>query len=1047
VYEVEKRLYDVTPTFATLVYDFSELTFSVDQQNRYGDLNQQQFKSYLSDNNIVGAFANVTYNPSNAFTWNYLNCIITTPPRSGVVTSASCWQQLYTNWFGTPYPHLEPWKLAGFTDKPAAWDATYADPTLTRRWTTTMWSDIMSGTVVGSTGIVYAYVPVNTTSLTIAGGYKPDDLLPPYYNTASSQRSLFTNLSTEIVAPAAGYAYGDSGPVEWSWSVSGFHVYDPSLIAIKMQPVRFMHYSFGVQFTRANNLQIATERCKVYSHRDVMFHGDIFDSNTIYLSRGINQWYVNYNRYCGYDTNRDFRSLWALWSPKMTYQMSGIIDTDTFDITNKFFDIVPQDYNIVLANAGIIDDMWVDGFEISLLSVPPSLMQHNNESAWKMELDTLSPSARSLSYYGVRNYPYVVDVVNNVATIYRYNIVDILSESRTIDVIGDHVDDFQPSTSVVVSGVVGNDGTYTVQSSAYNIATNTTRITTVEVPPLSTVGGVVDIPSKVLPWETGQVLYLASSQQMPSPVVAQQDYYFIKLNDRQFRLAESVAEASSNTPLVFLTPGTGTLTVGQVNSSYYVFGGASVSQQLWYHFVLDKNIVHTITPPFSLSGIQRLGNLVDGYIAYQNDRNIVYNLPAARELDPDTNRSLSWQVETERFIDWAYRFRNTGTIITDRYEYTVEGTLPTSIKFTAMVPSWTSNVPVSFTTSGSLPAPLLPNVQYYLIATGTPGVYTVSVAQTASSLSTVSLTSTGSGTLWVSQYAPTTTFPSFEMNPSRNNIWIDTPRGVVSNVVDGPYPDIRVKQTIFDQYGRPITADKLLVFRQDKQTRIQIMDQIANDQVPPSIASSDPYAYIHVGGAHLFVEGYEHVLLLNDYTVTGDLMYDQFIGLNSPRFNVDYYEKTDYSMRPTLGGYYLIGNEFKRNMEGQTTDMSLYYDAFGLPENSPVAKYARALVGYTGRMNFLDLINVNSKSQFIFYRGMVQQKGSINSVNAYINSRRFLDAQVDEFWAWKVAEFGDSRPKVYPQIKLYATDANLPTIKLEFKASYCDGAVCVLIHL
>jgi hypothetical protein len=271
-----------------------------------------------------------------------------------------------------------------------------------------------------------------------------------------------------------------------------------------------------------------------------------------------------------------------------------------------------------------------------------------------------------------------------------------------------------------------------------------------------------------------------------------------------------------------------------------------------------------------------------------------------------------------------------------------------------------------------------------------------------------------------------------EINPSRNNVWINTPRGVVSNIVDGPYPDIRVQQTIFDQYGRPLTPDKLLVYRQDKQTRIQVMNAIANDQVPASVALSDPYSYLHIGGAHLFVEGYEHVLLLNDYAVSGSLIYDQFIGLNASRFNVDYYEKNDYSMRPTLGGYYLIGNEFKRNMEGQTTDMSLYYDAFRLPEKSPVAKYSRGLVGYSGRMNFLDMINVNSKSQFIFYRGMIQQKGSVNSVNAYINSRRFLDAQVDEFWAWKVAEFGDSRPKQYPQLKLYATDGQKPNIRFQF---------------
>jgi hypothetical protein len=99
-----------------------------------------------------------------------------------------------------------------------------------------------------------------------------------------------------------------------------------------------------------------------------------------------------------------------------------------------------------------------------------------------------------------------------------------------------------------------------------------------------------------------------------------------------------------------------------------------------------------------------------------------------------------------------------------------------------------------------------------------------------------------------------------------------------------------------------------------------------------------------------------------------------------------------------------------------------------------VAKHARSMLGFKGRTTPMDLLNVNPPSQFLFYRGMIQAKGSVDSVKAYINSRRFIDAKIDEFWAWKIAEFGDSRRRVYPEVNVFTTDTLIDDIRLEFLA-------------
>jgi len=1127
--EVENRLYAVTPVYDELVFDFDSLTPTVSEQAYFDEYTEEQFMAFVNERHIRAPFENVGYTPTNAFTWNYINSTITTPPTGAISPDrAASWQELYTRWYGTPYPHLEPWKLQGYTDKPSWWDAEYLDLSGTRRWiynhstTTGMWENIRVGLVplpydlpdgTPSTAVpgevrTYNYFSVNIADTTIAGNFNPDDLLPPYYSTVSIVvRSLFTSLAAEIVAPGANYVYGDGGPVEWLWTVSGEHVYDPLVIAFRMQPVRFLHYTFGPQFTRVNNLQVETALCQIYSHEDVLFHGDLYTGDQSYLVRGLNQWYVNYNRYVGYDTNKEFRVLWAEWDPLLAYQFSGIIDTSTFEITNKYYDVVAQDYNIVLANIGVIKDMWMDAFEVTVLNIPPAIVQYNNESSWRLELDNLASIPRTISYYDVKRYPFVVDVQTNTATIFQYNILTALPIAKLFEVEGDHVTQFTDGTQFDIINSSSNDGTYTVSGSAvYDPSTNRTRITVEETIPSTNTDGIIDFPNSILPWATGQLVFVTSSRILPAPLVQNQPVYLVVVNGRQFRVSDTPVGASILSPILavatgpmgafsiagnqtayfpsstafgvvgstgndgnytvsttlfdgtntvimvaqsvpnatvdgsiqnasfkWTTTGSGDLNVGEVDSSFTVFGSASLSNELWYHFALDNTKVRTFTPPYTIAGIQRMIDIIDGYQAYEKDLGVLYNLGLAGEVDPETGRAVSWQLEIERFIDWAFRLRRSRLSLSDRFGFVVNSLPNDELIFTGQIPQWTLGTQLLVSTTGTLPDPLQANVPYFYVPTATPGIFQLSTSRLISPTTIVDLVGNGSGTLLIAPYKRATSFPSMELNPARNNIWIDTPQGVLANVIQGPYADIRVQQTIFDQYSRPLTPDKLLVYRQDKQNRVSIRAAIPNDVVPPAISLADPYNYIHMGGAHFFLEGYEHIVLFNDYTVGNQIIYDQFFGLQTQRFGVDYYEKNDYTLRPTLGGYYLLSNKFYRNIEGQTTDMRKYYDTYDLNENTEVARRSRSLLGYrAGQSSFLDLLNTNSKTQFVFYRGMIQAKGSINSVKAYVNSRRFVDAKIDEFWAWKLADFGDSRPKIYPEIKLLATDGLLDDVRLEF---------------
>ena len=1034
--EIERRLYAVTPDLYP-VFDFSSLVSTPENQQQYNDLMFERFNAYVRAEEIRTPFVNTTYTPTNEFTWNYKQSVTTTPPASLTVESCSAWQELYTRWYNTPYPQLEPWKIQGYHDMPTWWNAEYQDPTGTRLWTNTMWNNLLNRVIpagrltpngVISTGatdtslVAYTYFSVNTAT---------DQLLPPYVAGATApNRSIFNDYA-EIVAPDADYAFGDFGPVEWQWSVSAQSAYDPSVVAFQMQPAAFLHAAFGPTYAIVDSLQVDALFKQVYSHEDALFHGDIYDVNKSYYVRGLNQWYVNYNRYTGYDTNGEFRQLWAGWDPKQTHQFGGIVDTSTLEISNKNFDVISSDYNIILANSGVLRDTWVDAFEVSLIGIPPAIVQYNNQSSWKLEIDSLASIPRTIQYYGTKTYPFNADPANNVMTAFNYNVVGSDSAAKRFYVSGDQTAEFTADRQFNVTQSTVNDGTYTVRLAVFEQSLNRTRINVNETVAASNDGGVIDITDTVLPWDRGDQIVFSSTKFLPAPLLPDTPYYIIPLSVRTFQVADNYNDALIGVPLTLTTRGDGTHIVAQLESSFFIYGGAGNSGERWYHYALDKTNVRTFVPPTPIQGMQSFINLIDGYAAHQVDtQNILYGVPEAQEPDPMTGRQIDWMVETERFIDWAYGLRQSRMVNSDSYAVSANP-LDNTLKFTNSIPMWRSGTMISLRATGALPVPLMENTPYYVVTTGTAGVIKVSTSSNALDTdSIVDLTTDGNGTITVSQFDQRRAYPRFELNPTRNNIFITTPTGVLANVVEGPYTDIRVQQTIFDQYNRPLQSDVLSIYRQDGRSRVNIMPELANDVDP--IYVGDPYNYIHIGGAHLFIEGYEHFLILNDYTVSDALIYDQFYGLWAKRFEVDYYEKEDYTLRPTLGGYFLIDGQFRRNFEGATVDMTEYYDTNALAEMSDVARYSRKLLGYNGKTDYLNLLGVNSKSQFMFYKGMIQSKGSINSVNAYTNSRRFLDAKVDEFWAWKVADFGDRRPKVYPEIKLFPTDSVLDDVRLEF---------------
>lgn len=1057
--EIETRLYNVCVGVLP-AYDYSTLTPNLSELAVYNNKRLKRFNEYVINQSVPAPFINVQYIQTDAFTWNYYTSLIYTPPQSlNIPNPAASWQTMYTNWYGTPYPQLEPWKLQGYHDKPTWWDLEYLDTTGARRWKFQyaptglglgigMWENIRTGKVptgrtypdgrisTGNTSIdgqslcTYIYFSVNIGNTSIVGGYESDDLLPPYYATSDvHNRSIFTNIN-QILSPSADYVFGDGNQIEWQWSVSSRYPYEQSIIAFQMQPVKFLRASFGPRYTLVDGLELDVTFNQVYSHVDALFHGDMVSATTTYEARGLNQWYVNFNRFGGFDTSDDFRALWVGWKPLLTYQFNGIIDTTTLDIANKHFDVINQDYNVVLTNSGAFKDLWVDAFNIGVLSIPPAILQYNNQNKWKLEINSLAAISREISYYDVKAYPFIVDTNLNQCHAYRYYIVGVDSVANRFYVAGDETDIFPTGEQIVVSGATLSNGIFSVLSSAYEPSNDRTRINVLQSITGSIADGVINVSSFEFPWATGTTVVLSSTKNLPSPLVPNTPYYIVNDGSQIFKLAETFSDSFNGIVIDIISMGTGINMVAEILSSFMVLGGESHSTDTWYHYALDKTKIRSMTPPHVINGLQTLINVIDGYAEHQHDAGIINNTADSGDFDHNTGRYINWSFEVERFIDWAHGLRLARLSVNDRFNFNVN-TTDNTLTFIDAIPSWVNGTAIQISTTGSMPSPLIASDTYYVYNTGISGVIKLSTSRDVLYLDyLVDLTTVGSGHLYIAVKDVARTYPMFEINPTRNNIWLDTPEGLLADVVQGPYTDIRVRQTIYDQYGRITDPSNLLVYRQDKRSRISIVPNIPNDVDP--YYTDDPYNYIHLGGGHFFLEGYEHFLIFNPYTSGDILIYDSFLGLYASTFEVSFYKGSERTLRPNLGGYYLKNNEFLRNIEGAATDLHNFYDTYAGSEDSPIIKRARSLLGYSSKVDYMELLNVNSKSQFLFYRGMLHAKGSVSSIMAYINSRRFVDARVDEYWAVKIAEFGDNRYKVYPEILLTDTDGRSDDVRLEF---------------
>lgn len=1025
---VEQKLYDRAKVESV---KFTHDDIINGEQSVFDDKLNILFSEYvksLSDMAILN-----DYTASDAFTWNYYG--IQSEPSLTIVQNStkwgSHWKEIYKNQYNTSYPHLEPWKLQGYKEKPSQWDSIYK---VDGSWTVTMWDNIKkgiidSGLVSPATVPTYTVISVNDTG-TKYGSYDINDLLPPYITVSGlSQNSLIDGDMTpvsviNIISDAA------NNYITQQYRESINHNYDSLTVLFKMQPLKMLELTFGDSYydiATTGGLLISNDSTNVPSHKDIIFHGTVVN-DSLYTSHGINQWYTNIlraeNNIVSMD---DFINMWTKWESKLSYQTNSIINDKTLLLDNEFFDIYKQDYSVHLKKSPSVISKWLHSLLFSVSQTGAYGYKNGNKiptdgKDWVFSTDVLVSGDQELTYYGTRSYKIKsIDVDNNTFSLDVSDAIigstvteaQLLENNKSVLWVNNEtvfLDYNSPTLDTSFKYSIIKYDTNTFGLSRYNNTTNTTEI--------------VDL------YDTINCYYI--------PDTIQIDSLRIDNNNSLYQYTTNGWELLSTVTNDFIVPNYTTIDI--YNNDVPLNVGFTITNNV---VSIDKlitlnNLTVILDSSTVLNSFKIPEVFADGDLKY-NEYNKIMQY---REM---AGIWVSYSTTANDFILPAdtnnVHIYNNGNLLT--YGYTLSGTklsldktivlngltIKLAIPEKTIIEERLNNFTVLDQSNNSdtwhnlvldkqnVKKCVLKYDRFYgvqSIIDLIQGYYAHAVdndfvlIDELNPKNDVEYPSRLIGwQLEIEKFINqlySGIDSSIIVNPFRYELWVNTPTGVVSDLLRGPYRDVTLYPIVYDRFGKSVrNMENLKLFRTDKLSHLTYPQ------------SNDNF----IGGIHVFLDYYEHVIMFNDYTINHNMIYDHFVGVNNEDIKISLHKHYESNGRPNIGGGLLSNNSIIDNMETDAINFQELYDTYADAESNDYINNVRALIGYD---NTKDFGNFDAKSKFLFWKGLIHQKGTSDSVNMFATQGHATNINIDEYWAYKISEYGDVKIKNEQYVNIKPSD-------------------------
>lgn len=220
-----------------------------------------------------------------------------------------------------------------------------------------------------------------------------------------------------------------------------------------------------------------------------------------------------------------------------------------------------------------------------------------------------------------------------------------------------------------------------------------------------------------------------------------------------------------------------------------------------------------------------------------------------------------------------------------------------------------------------------------------------------------------------------------------------------------------------------------------------------------------------VFGLRLFITSMEHVIMFRNRTIFGDLIYDPVLNQRQSRFRVLGYRSQNWTGRLDAPGYMvtqslqvlgddvIINNRIIPNFEKSVQDIRLMFESnvstpytlagSDQPQVSTITQsvdprlnqMSTHVVGYQERDYLQDLL-VDRTVAFQFYQGMIQQKGTPESVQRLLRNTQVLSLdqklEIFEEFAFRSAIYG-AQPQIHQlDVKLIESEVSSDPQQIKF---------------
>ena len=409
--ELESRIYNNIKTeYESGIFNHYDLVPGKWRKTGYSrvEFNQVLTKRFLKwiGSNRVDYAQNEYWKENNAWTWSYSSFIDIIDGEA----LPGFWRGIYMYFFDTDRPHLTPWEMLGFSEKPVWWERYYGPAPYTGG-NLTMWADLEQGIIIDGDrkGIDVRFarpgllklIPVDENGILIS----PEKLFLASFDFTTTQGN---------------FEIGDVGPAEAAWRKSSDFPYS---LQIAMA-LAFPGYYFGslVDTTR----YFYDTELRQYLHKatnsrispdNVSVTDDGVISGTVTNTAGYINWLKDYLISKGINGTKYIQDLLTGADITLAYRMAGFSDKRFVDViadqsspgSSTVNIVVPdQNYRIILNKSTPIQRAVYSAVIIEKTAIGYSVSGYDLTTPFF----TIIPSI-------VTNNAFNITVINEIATIFN----------------------------------------------------------------------------------------------------------------------------------------------------------------------------------------------------------------------------------------------------------------------------------------------------------------------------------------------------------------------------------------------------------------------------------------------------------------------------------------------------------------------------------------------------------------------------------------------------------------------------------------------------